>query len=342
MYKKIILPIFFIFSPESIHRIVFFIIKVSFKFSFIRYIFKKRYLSENYNSESEVFGLKFKNKVGLAAGFDKDAELFEELSLLGFGFIEVGTITPRPQKGNDKPRIFRLKKDKGIINRMGFNNKGIENAIKRLKKRNNNIIIGGNIGKNKDTPNEEAVNDYILAFKSLEDVVDYFTINISSPNTPNLRLLQDKEPLKKILTSLQEINIKKRPILLKISPDLTKEQLDDIVEIVTDTKISGIIATNTTISRDSLKEDKDVIDEIGPGGLSGIPLRDRSTEVIKYLHSKSDNRFYIIGVGGIHSPKDALEKIKAGASLVQIYTGLIYNGISLVKEIKKEIHKNRL
>ncbi|BAV94853.1 dihydroorotate dehydrogenase [Ichthyobacterium seriolicida] len=299
-------------------------------------------MSENYNSESEVFGLKFKNKVGLAAGFDKDAELFEELSLLGFGFIEVGTITPRPQKGNDKPRIFRLKKDKGIINRMGFNNKGIENAIKRLKKRNNNIIIGGNIGKNKDTPNEEAVNDYILAFKSLEDVVDYFTINISSPNTPNLRLLQDKEPLKKILTSLQEINIKKRPILLKISPDLTKEQLDDIVEIVTDTKISGIIATNTTISRDSLKEDKDVIDEIGPGGLSGIPLRDRSTEVIKYLHSKSDNRFYIIGVGGIHSPKDALEKIKAGASLVQIYTGLIYNGISLVKEIKKEIHKNRL
>ena len=287
--------------------------------------------------EREVFGLKFKNPVGLAAGFDKDAKLYKELSNLGFGFIEVGTVTPKPQSGNDKKRLFRLKADQAIINRMGFNNNGVEQMVSQLKK-NTNVLIGGNIGKNKVTPNEEAVEDYKICFESLFDYVDYFVVNVSSPNTPNLRALQDKEPLTHLLKTLMELNNakpKQKPILLKIAPDLTDTQLLDIINIVKETKIDGVIATNTTISREGLQSDN----KKETGGLSGKPLTKRATQVIKFLSEKSNRSFPIIGVGGIHTADDAIEKLEAGASLVQLYTGFIYEGPTLVKRINKAILK---
>lgn len=290
--------------------------------------------------EREVFGLKFKNPVGLAAGFDKDAKLFNELSFLGFGFLELGTVTPKPQPGNLKPRLFRVLDDEGIINRMGFNNGGVEQMVKRLKRNYSTVIIGGNIGKNKVTPNENAVDDYLICFDALYDYVHYFAINVSSPNTPNLRELQEKEPLKALIMSLVERNRtkpKEKPILLKIAPDLTDSQLDDIIEIVAETGISGVIATNTTIDRSMLKTDAATVEAIGAGGLSGKPVRKRSTEVIKYLHEKSNGAFPIVGVGGIHSADDAIEKLDAGASLVQVYSGYIYEGPGLVKEINQKI-----
>ncbi|MFT4903106.1 MAG: dihydroorotate dehydrogenase, partial [Thalassomonas sp.] len=292
--------------------------------------------------EREVFGLKFDNPVGLAAGFDKDAKLFDELASFGFGFIEIGTVTPLQQDGNPKPRLFRLKDDSGLINRMGFNNQGIEAVVARLRRKKSDIIIGGNIGKNKVTPNEEAANDYAICFEKLFPYVDYFAVNVSSPNTPGLRDLQEKEPLTALLNSLQKLNNKKdirKPILLKIAPDLTNEQLDDIITIVADTKIDGVIATNTTINRSGLKTDKNKVDAIGNGGLSGKPVGLRSTQVIKYLADKSNRAFPIIGVGGIHSVEDALEKLDAGATLLQVYTGFIYEGPSLVKRINKAILK---
>jgi len=292
--------------------------------------------------EREVFGLKFDNPVGLAAGFDKDAKLFDELASFGFGFVEIGTVTPLPQDGNPKPRLFRVKDDSGLINRMGFNNQGIEAVVARLRRKKTDIIIGGNIGKNKDTPNEEAANDYAICFEKLFPYVDYFAVNVSSPNTPGLRDLQEKAPLTALLNSLQELNNKKdkrKPILLKIAPDLTDEQLDDIIAIVADTKIDGVIATNTTIDRSSLKTAKNKVEAIGNGGLSGKPVRLRSTQVIKYLADKSNRAFPIIGVGGIHSAEDALEKLDSGATLLQIYTGFIYEGPSLVKRINKAILK---
>tara|TARA_B110000008_G_scaffold20853_1_gene19244 strand:- start:410 stop:1369 length:960 start_codon:yes stop_codon:yes gene_type:complete len=292
--------------------------------------------------EREVFGLKFDNPVGLAAGFDKDAKLFDELASFGFGFVEIGTVTPLPQEGNPKPRLFRVKKDSGIINRMGFNNQGIEAAVARLRRKKTNIIIGGNIGKNKVTPNEKAVNDYEICFEKFFPYVDYFVVNVSSPNTPGLRDLQQKAPLTALLNRLQELNAvkdKRKPILLKIAPDLTNEQLNDIIEIIADTKIDGVVATNTTIDRSGLKTDKTKVEVIGNGGLSGKPVRARSTEVIKYLADKSNRAFPIIGVGGIHSAEDALEKLDAGATLLQVYTGFIYEGPSLVKRINKAILK---
>ena len=292
--------------------------------------------------EREVFGLKFDNPVGLAAGFDKDAKLFDELASFGFGFIEIGTVTPLPQDGNPKPRLFRVKDDSGLINRMGFNNEGIESVVARLRRKKSNIIIGGNIGKNKDIPNEEAANDYAICFEKLFPYVEYFAVNVSSPNTPGLRDLQEKAPLTSLLNSLQELNNKKdkrKPILLKIAPDLTNEQLDDIIAIVADTKIDGVIATNTTIDRSGLKTAKNKVEAIGNGGLSGKPVRLRSTHVIKYLADKSNRAFPIIGVGGIHSAEDALEKLDAGATLLQLYTGFIYEGPSLVKRINKAILK---
>ena len=285
--------------------------------------------------EREVFGLKFKNPVGLAAGFDKDAKLYKELSALGFGFVEIGTLTPRPQPGNEKKRLFRLKEDEAIINRMGFNNGGVEAAVERLKK-NNNVLIGGNIGKNKTTPNEKAVDDYLFCFKALFDYVDYFVVNVSSPNTPNLRELQDKEPLTDLLKSLQKENKKKsasKPVLLKIAPDLMDPQLLDIIDIVKETGIDGIIATNTTISREGLIS----ANRNEAGGLSGKPLRKRATEVIRFLSEKSNKAFPIIGVGGINSAEDALEKLEAGASLVQLYTGFIYEGPGLIRCINEKI-----
>jgi dihydroorotate dehydrogenase len=289
--------------------------------------------------EREVMGLKFKNPVGLAAGFDKNAELVEELAEFGFGFIEIGTVTPLPQPGNEKPRMFRLPADEGLINRMGFNNQGVDVAAERLRRiKRNGLIIGGNIGKNKITPNEEAVSDYIKCFDRLFDVVDYFVVNVSSPNTPGLRELQEKEPLKNILNTMQQRNRKNdisRPILLKIAPDLTDAQLDDIVEIVQETKIAGIIATNTTITRENLQSEEILTRQTG--GLSGKPVRERSTEVIRYLAQKSNGSFVIIGVGGIHSPEDAIEKLEAGASLIQVYTGFIYEGPGIVKRINEGI-----
>ena len=303
---------------------------------------RKIYQVQDKKLERNLFGLTFKNPVGLAAGFDKNALLYNELTNFGFGFIEIGTVTPKPQEGNPKKRLFRLKEDSGIINRMGFNNDGLDVVIERLKGRNKNILIGGNMGKNKVTPNENAVEDYLLCFNDLFDHVDYFVVNVSSPNTPNLRELQDKEPLTNLLKLLQEenqkmalncSNKKTKPILLKIAPDLSDDQLLDIIDIVGETKIDGIIASNTTISREGLESEN----KIQTGGLSGKPLTKRSTEVIKFLAEKSNKAFPIIGVGGIHSAKDALEKIEAGADLIQIYTGFIYEGPGLIKKINKAL-----
>ncbi|WP_374445602.1 quinone-dependent dihydroorotate dehydrogenase [Epilithonimonas sp.] len=331
MYKTLIRPILFKFDPEEVHHFTFSFLK---NFGFLAKLFLPKPI-EDKRLEREVFGLKFKNPVGLAAGFDKDAKLFNELSDLGFGFIEIGTLTPKAQPGNDKKRLFRLKEDSAIINRMGFNNGGVDEAIERLK-RNKNVLIGGNIGKNKVTPNEEAVNDYKICFEKLFPYVDYFVVNVSSPNTPNLRELQDKKPLTELLSTLQNLNLempKQKPILLKIAPDLTDEQLLDIIDIIKETKIAGVIATNTTLSRENVtSENKSEM-----GGLSGKPLSKRSTEVIRFLSEKSGKAFPIIGVGGIHSAQDALEKLEAGASLVQLYTGFIYEGPELINEINREI-----
>ncbi len=342
MYKSIIRPILFKFYAEDVHNFVFGSIKLFSKIPGVPAIFRLFFNYEDKSLERTVFGIKFKNPVGLAAGLDKDAELFDELANFGFGFIEIGTVTPKGQPGNPAPRAFRLIPDEGLINRMGFNNKGVLNAKKLLEKRKSGVVIGGNIGKNKVTPNDKAVDDYVFNFETLFDVVDYFVVNVSSPNTPNLRELQDKEPLTNLLSTLQKLNDKKdkpKPILLKIAPDLTNEQLDDIVDIVNETKIAGLIATNTTISREGLTATKQRIEEIGAGGLSGVPLRKRSTEVIKYLSKKSKGEFPIIGVGGIHTAEDAIEKLNAGASLVQIYTGFIYEGPSIVKNICKGLTK---
>ena len=337
MYKSIVRPLLFKFDPEGVHHFSFRSIKLLSKLGLTR-LAKSSFQVEDKALEREVFGLKFKNPVGLAAGFDKDAKLYQELSDFGFGFVEIGTLTPKPQPGNPKKRLFRLKEDQAIINRMGFNNGGVEAAVARLKK-NKNVLIGGNIGKNKVTPNEEAFNDYKICFEALYDYVDYFVVNVSSPNTPNLRALQDKEPLTKLLAGLQELNKLKggKPILLKIAPDLTDEQLLDIIDIVKTTQIAGVIATNTTISREGLKSEN----KEETGGLSGKPLKDRSTEVIRFLSVKSNKAFPIIGVGGIHSAADALEKLEAGASLIQLYTGFIYEGPELIKRINQEILKQK-
>jgi dihydroorotate dehydrogenase len=340
MYKSVIKPILFLFPAETAHHIVFSILKVICNIPLVPSIFSFFYKIENKKLEREVFGLKFPNPVGLAAGFDKDAKLYNELFNFGFGFIEIGTVTPKAQDGNEKPRLFRLPTDEALINRMGFNNGGVKEAVERLKMKDRNLIVGGNIGKNKNTPNEEAVSDYIFSFLTLFSYVDYFVVNVSSPNTPGLRSLQEKEPLQNILLQLMDINNKQdspKPILLKIAPDLTNSQLDDIIDIIKTTKIAGVIATNTTISRENLKTESITIDKIGNGGLSGKPIKNRSTEVIKYLVEKSNNTFPVIGVGGIHSAEDAIEKLKAGASLVQIYTGFIYEGPSLIKEINKRL-----
>jgi dihydroorotate dehydrogenase len=338
MYKALIRPILFCFDPEKVHYFTFTLIRLLCKIPGIPYLFRSLYEVNDKRLEKELFGLKYKNPVGLAAGFDKDARLFNELANFGFGFIEIGTLTPKPQEGNPKKRLFRLKKDSAIINRMGFNNGGVEEAVRRLK-RNKGVLIGGNIGKNKTTPNANAVDDYLICFEALFDHVDYFVVNVSSPNTPNLRALQDKEPLTQLLKELKAQNAnheKQKPILLKIAPDLTDEQLLDITEIVKDTGIDGVIATNTTISHDGLQSSS----KTESGGLSGKPLANRSTEVIRFLAEKSNKAFPIIGVGGIHSAQDALEKIEAGADLVQLYTGFIYEGPKLIKSINKEILKN--
>lgn len=337
MYKLLIRPILFRFDPEEVHYFTFSFVRFISKIPGVSSIIKAIYKENDPRLEREVFGIKFSNPVGLAAGFDKDAKLYKELSDFGFGFIEIGTVTPVGQEGNPKKRLFRLKEDQAIINRMGFNNGGVIEAVERLKQ-NKGVLIGGNIGKNKITPNENAVDDYIICFDALFNHVDYFVVNVSSPNTPNLRALQDKEPLTQLLQTLQNKNLthaKPKPILLKIAPDLTDEQLLDIIDIIKTTKIAGVIATNTTISRDGLQS----VNKEEMGGLSGKPLAKRSTEVIRFLSEKSNKAFPIIGVGGIHSAQDAIEKLNAGASLIQLYTGFIYEGPALIKAINKEILK---
>lgn len=341
MYKSILKPLFFLLNPEHAHSLTMWLMKLTLVRAFIKRIF----YFENKKLNKNLMGLTFSNSIGLAAGFDKHAFYIKEIESLGFGFTEIGTVTPLPQPGNDKPRLFRLPKDEALINRMGFNNVGADVVAARIKaiRSNTNMIIGVNIGKNKATPNEQATNDYVICFQKLFDAADYFAVNVSSPNTPNLRQLQDKKPLTEILTKLQELNHQHenpKPILLKIAPDLTNSQLDEIVEIVLQTKIAGVIATNTTISREGLT-DTSLVDSIGAGGLSGKPVCNLSTEVIRYLAEKSKKQFVIIGVGGIRNAQDAKEKLDVGADLLQIYTGLIYEGPGIVKDINKVLLKEK-
>ncbi|MBI1225553.1 MAG: quinone-dependent dihydroorotate dehydrogenase [Bacteroidetes bacterium] len=344
MYKFILKPILFIFQPEKAHHITLFFLKLTLAIPIVGWLFRNYFKVEDKRLERQVFGLNFPNPVGLAAGFDKDGKHFEAMAALGFGFIEIGTVTPVAQAGNPQPRLFRLPADDALINRMGFNNEGVEALVQRLKKRKNGtIVIGGNIGKNKITPNEEAAQDYAICFEALFPFVEYFVVNVSSPNTPNLRDLQEKAPLTALLSGLQVLNQKKpkpKPLLLKIAPDLTDGQLDDILEIAEATKLDGIIATNTTISRKYLNTKELELEKIGAGGLSGKPVKSRSTEIIRYLHEKSKGKLTIIGVGGIASAADAIEKIEAGAALIQVYSGLIYEGPSLVKCINQGILKH--
>ncbi|MCB0522555.1 MAG: quinone-dependent dihydroorotate dehydrogenase [Lewinellaceae bacterium] len=345
MYKYLLKPILFLLPPEKAHHVTLFLLKMTLAIPVIGWLFRKNFELKDKMLERRVFGLTFPNPVGLAAGFDKDGKHFRAMSALGFGFIEIGTVTPVGQEGNPQPRLFRLPADEALVNRMGFNNEGVDALVERLKKhRPKNLIIGGNIGKNKVTPNEQATRDFAICFEALFPYVDYFVVNVSSPNTPGLRELQEKEPLTALLTHLQNLNKQKpspKPILLKIAPDLTNAQLDDILDIVQSTQLAGIIATNTTIGREGLKTDATVIEEIGNGGLSGQPVRDHSTGVIRYLHKKSGGKVAIIGVGGIASGADALEKLAAGAALVQVYSGLVYAGAGLVKAINQALLDKR-
>ena len=341
LYRNFLKPLLFLLSPEKAHGVTVsalrFLLAIPGIGALIRWNFRKQHPG----LEREVFGLRFPNPVGLAAGFDKDGKYFSAMFALGFGFIEIGTVTPKGQAGNPQPRLFRLPQDHALINRMGFNNEGVEALVSRLKKRRStNLIIGGNIGKNKDTPNERAAEDYLICFDRLFPYVDYFVVNVSSPNTPNLRALQEKEPLMQLLSTLMarnETHDRPKPILLKIAPDLSESQLDDILEIAKATRLSGIIATNTTIYREDLTTPADQVRQIGAGGLSGKPVKDRSTAVIRYLARESGGTLPIIGVGGIETPEDALEKLDAGAALVQVYSGLVYAGPGLVKAINKAV-----
>lgn len=337
MYKTL-KPLIFRLQPEKAHEWTMTLLTFACAIPGVGALLRAFYAVQSDALEVEVAGLKFPNPVGLAAGFDKDARWLKQMRVLGFGFVEIGTVTPLPQDGNPKPRLFRLPDDKGIINRMGFNNSGMAAAAARLRRRPPGLIVGGNIGKNKITPNERAESDYVQCFNALYDDVDYFVVNVSSPNTPGLRELQEKEPLQKLLETLMRERSKRsieRPIFLKIAPDLTNNQLDDIVELVQAAGIAGVIATNTTISRKGLKTPAEKVEHMGGGGLSGAPLGSRSTEVIRYLHEQSKGAFPIIGVGGICGPEDAQEKLDAGASLVQVYSGLIHEGPALVKRINQ-------
>ncbi|WPO82978.1 quinone-dependent dihydroorotate dehydrogenase [Chryseobacterium sp. JJR-5R] len=338
MYKSLIRPVLFKFDPEEVHHFTFSMLK---NFGFLARLFLPKPI-EDKRLEREVFGLKFKNPVGLAAGFDKNAILFNELADLGFGFVEIGTVTPKAQAGNPKKRLFRLIEDGGIINRMGFNNEGLEAAIEKLKSNKGKIIIGGNIGKNTDTSPEHYTQDYLQCFEGLHPYVDYFVLNVSCPNVGSHAKLEDVDYLRELITAVKEINRAKtvqKPVLLKIAPDLNHRQLDEIVDLIAETKIDGVIVSNTSVNREGLKTSPEVLAQIGNGGLSGKPIRERSTAMIKYISDKSNRAFPIIGVGGIHSARDAMEKLDAGASLVQLYTGFIYEGPQLINDINKELLK---
>jgi dihydroorotate dehydrogenase len=345
MYKSIIRPLLFQLDPETVHHLVVGLIKTGFKIPGVAWVTRKTCKIENPALKRTVLGLEFENPVGLAAGFDKNAAFYNEFANLGFGFIEIGTVTPKAQPGNPRPRIFRLPKDRALINRMGFNNLGVEEAVKKLKKRSTRIIIGGNLGKNTLTPNDQAINDYLLTFNVLYDYVDYFVVNVSCPNISDLHKLQDKDSLMEILNALMKeraLKSKSKPILLKISPDLNFSQLDEVIDIVAETLIDGIVATNTTTGRYGLTTNEEKIKKIANGGMSGLPLKNRSTEVIRYISTKTKGRLPIIGTGGVITPEDALEKIEAGASLVQVYSGFIYEGPLLAKRINKLLLNSNL
>ena len=340
MYKKIISPFLFLFDPEKIHTFTFFLIKVFFKIPILGFIIESFYKVESPKLTRKLFGLTFENPVGIAAGFDKNATHISEFEKFGFGFIEIGTVTPKPQDGNPKKRLFRLKEDTAIINRMGFNNDGVTKIKNRLKK-NYNVLIGGNIGKNKVTPNSQAKNDYIICFKELYNYVDYFVVNVSSPNTPGLRELQSKEFLNDLFIDLNKLRSKeiiKKPILIKISPDLSKEKILEILEVIDTNNIDGIIATNTTIDYPNLKSKN----KNETGGLSGAPLYDKSNKVISFISKKTNGKLPIIGVGGISTPEQAVKKIEAGAHLIQLYTGIIYEGPGIVRKINKKLLNQEL
>ena len=340
IYKYILKPILFKFQPETIHHFVVNGLKFAFKLPLASTIAKTIFEVKDDKLKRTVFGLEFPNPVGFAAGFDKNAEVYNELANFGFGFVEIGTVTPKGQSGNPKPRCFRITEDEGLINRMGFNNEGVDAAVVRIKKNNPKLIIGGNIGKNTLTQNEDAVADYEYCFKALYDYVDYFVINVSCPNVKDLRKLQDTESLTSIINKMKEFRAtkaKSKPILMKISPDLSDVLLDETIALVQNTGLDGIVATNTTTSRESLKTNKARIEEIANGGLSGKPIKNRATEVIRYIAQKTKGTIPIIGVGGIYSPADALEKLEAGATLIQVYTGFIYEGPAMVKKINKAI-----
>ncbi len=342
MYKRIIRPILFCFDPEKVHHFIFALVKIIHKIPFVPSFIRLTHRIDDKRLERKLFGLTFKNPVGLSAGLDKNATLYNELANFGFGFIEIGTVTPKAQDGNPKKRLFRLKEDKGIINRMGFNNNGVKKAVEQLKKNKKQAIIGGNIGKNTTTKPENYTDDYLQCVKELHPYVDYFALNVSCPNVSSHAKLENTDYLKELISEVQKVNQsfeKERPILLKIAPDLNENQLDDIIELVKKTKIAGVIATNTSVSREGLKMSKQELEKIGNGGLSGLPIKKRSTEVVRYLAKKSNKAFPIIAVGGIHSAEDALEKLRAGADLVQIYTGFIYEGTGLIKKINKAILK---
>ncbi len=339
MYKRL-KPLIFLFSPEVAHEWTMRLLTLACAIPGVAWILRRHYTVTDKRLEVSIAGLTFPNPVGLAAGFDKDARWLKEMRTLGFGFVEIGTVTPIPQKGNPRPRLFRLPADRGVINRMGFNNGGMVQAAAKLRRRPEGLLVGGNIGKNKTTPNASADLDYLKSFQSLHAHVDYFVVNVSSPNTPGLRELQSKEPLTQLLQLLMNENATmptSRPIFLKIAPDLSDSELDDIIDLVQETGIAGVIATNTTISREGLQMDEARVQEMGPGGLSGAPVRERSTEVIRYLHTKSGGSFPIIGVGGICSGVDAQEKLDAGASLVQVYSGLIFEGPGLIRRINRHL-----
>jgi dihydroorotate dehydrogenase len=357
MYK-IIRSILFMFDAEKVHHFSMYALRILCSVTLFKKIITKTFKSpESTNLQPSTFNLSFKNKVGLAAGFDKNAKYLNELEALGFGFVEIGTVTPLPQDGNPKQRLFRLPKDKALINRMGFNNEGVEVVAQRLKawkKKNEDLnlknlqpstlnlqlVIGGNIGKNKITPNETAWKDYEICFNALYDYVDYFVVNVSSPNTPGLRELQEKEPLKKILTHLQNLNVKllnPKPIFLKIAPDLTQTQIDDVIDLAQEINLDGLVAANTTIDRTKLITASSKLETIGAGGLSGLPLKDRATEMVKYISQKTNGKIPIIASGGIFTSADAKEKLDAGACLVQVWTGFVYEGPAIVKKIMKGI-----
>lgn len=344
MYN-LIRPLLFMMSPERAHGFTLRLFKTAMRLPVISTQIRKKYSYHHHLLETEVLGMKFANPVGLAAGFDKNGAYMHEFAAIGFGFLEIGTVTPKGQEGNPLPRLFRLKKDEALINRMGFNNHGATAVKHRLMKRPRSVIVGGNIGKNKVTPNEMAITDYIICFKEIQQYVDYLVVNVSSPNTPNLRELQDQEPLEKLLSAIVKANKMKalaKPVFLKIAPDVTDSMLDDILEIVERKGVDGIIATNTTIERpEDMLTPREELEAIGAGGLSGKPLKDKADYVLNYIRSRN-REIPIIAVGGIMTPEDAIRKLEAGANLIQIYTGLVYKGPQLVKEINQAIAEYRL